>query len=197
MPFFRKSVQSHTDQALLALIKEGSEKAFDELYGRYGKRLLHYFYKMLGRDEAKAQDFLQDLFLKIIEKPHLYNPARSFETWVFSVAHNMCKNEYRRTGVQNSIFSNAETRHVPDDSVDLAGDFTGFHDAALFKKLLQQELDAMDTDQRTTFVLRHQENLSIEQISQVLDCPPGTVKSRLFYAKKRLAARLKIFDRCG
>jgi RNA polymerase sigma-70 factor (ECF subfamily) len=193
MSFFRKSYQTHTDQALLMLLKEGNERAFDALYDRYSKRLLYYFYKMLGRDEAKAQDFLQDLFLKIIEKNHLYNPDHSFETWIFSVAHNQCKNEYRRNTLQNSLFSIAETDPVPDESVE----FTEWYDNELFEKLLQEELDAMDADQRTTFILRYQENLSLEQISQVLDCPVGTIKSRLFYAKKRLAARLKIFDRCG
>lgn len=193
MSFFRKSYQSHTDQALLALIREGRERAFDELYGRYSKRLLYYFHKMLGRNEAKAQDFLQDLFLKIIEKPHLYNPEYLFETWIFSMAHNMCKNEYRRNEVRNSIFSKAETSQVPDESVA----FTELYDTVLFEKLLQEELDEMDTGQRTAFVLRYQENLSIGQISQILGCPAGTIKSRLFYAKKRLADKLKVFDQCG
>ena len=193
MSFFRKSYQSHTDQALLVLIREGKERAFDELYGRYSKRLLYYFYKMLGRDEAKAQDFLQDVFLKIIEKQHLYNPGYSFETWIFSMAHNLCKNEYRRAEAQNSIFSKAETCHIADESVA----FTELYDTVLFEKLLQEELDEMDTGQRTAFVLRYRENLSIEQISQILDCPAGTIKSRLFYAKKRLAGKLKVFGQCG
>ena len=66
-----------------------------------------------------------------------------------------------------------------------------------FEKLLQEELDEMDTGQRTAFVLRYRENLSIEQISQVLGGPAGTIKSRLFYAKKRLAGKLEVFGQCG
>ncbi len=193
MPFFRKSYASHSDPALLVLIAEGKEKAFDELYHRYSKRLLYYFYKMLGRDEAKAQDFVQDLFVKLLEKAHLYNPAYSFERWVFSLAHNMCKNEYRRTDVQNSIFSTEQTSHIPAEE----GIVVENYDSALFEQYLQQALDGMDVDLRTTFVLRYQENMSLEEISQILDCPIGTVKSRLFTAKKRLAMQLKIFDRCS
>jgi len=81
----------------------GEEAAFDELYNRYSKRLLVYFYRMLGRNEEKAQDFLQDFFLKLIEKPHLFSSKNRFSSWVFTVASNMCKNEYRRLKVRNQV----------------------------------------------------------------------------------------------
>ncbi|MCU0352679.1 MAG: RNA polymerase sigma factor [Cytophagales bacterium] len=187
--FFRKSYQSHADEALMALIQAGNERAFEELYRRYSKRLLYYFYKMLGRDEAKAQDFLQDLCVRIVEKAHLYKPEHRFETWLFSVAHNQCKNEYRRTALHNNLFEETETSQIPDFSAD----FTENHDTTVFRQLLDEELDNMDAEQRTAFVLRYQENLSIEQIAQVLNCPEGTVKSRLFYVKKRLAVKLRVF----
>ncbi len=74
--------------------------AFDELYERYSTRLLHYFYRMLGKETEKAQDFLQDLLLKIVEKPHLFDTRQRFSTWVYTIASNMCKNEYRRLQVR-------------------------------------------------------------------------------------------------
>ena len=57
--------------------------AFDELYRRYSHRLLRYFYRELGGDEGKAQDFLQEIFLKIVEKPELFDTERRFSSWIF------------------------------------------------------------------------------------------------------------------
>src|SRR5687768_6091898 len=88
-----------SDEELMALVERGSHASLDELYARYSGRLLAYFTRMLDRDEALAQDFLHDLFLKIKERPELVDTRRGFRTWMYSVAHNMCKNEYRRRQV--------------------------------------------------------------------------------------------------
>ena len=73
-------------------VLQGKEKAFTELYTRYAKPMLYFFYQRLYQDEPKAQDFLQDLFLKIIEKPQLFDRDKKFKTWLYTVATNMCKN---------------------------------------------------------------------------------------------------------
>ncbi|MDP7122228.1 MAG: sigma-70 family RNA polymerase sigma factor, partial [Candidatus Marinimicrobia bacterium] len=74
--------------------------AFDELYARYSSRLFHYFYRMLGGNPEKARDFLQDIFFKIVENPDRFHTGNRFSSWVFTIAHNMCKNEYRRLDVR-------------------------------------------------------------------------------------------------
>ena len=63
-------------------IQQGDRVAFDEIYQRYSQRLLCYFYRMFGGDEEKAQDFLQDLFLKIIEKPEQFISKHKFISWI-------------------------------------------------------------------------------------------------------------------
>ncbi len=87
----------------MEFIQWGDTAAFDELYQRYSQRLLYYFYRMLGGDEDRAQDFLQDLFLKIIEKPNQFVSKQRFSNWIFTVTHNMCKNEYRRLSVRQVV----------------------------------------------------------------------------------------------
>jgi RNA polymerase sigma-70 factor (ECF subfamily) len=182
-----------TDEQLMVCISRGEETAFDELYRRYSRRLLYYFHRMLGWDEGKAQDFLQDLFLKIVERPALFRPEERFETWVFAVAHNMCKNEYRRLEVRR----NAD-QEMSVDSVSPATD-AGTHaalslDRKTFQKRLLQELEKLDEDQRSAFLLRFQEGFSIREISEAMGCSEGTTKSRIFYTTRKLAERLKIFD---
>ena len=89
-----------SDERLMELIVRGDERAFGALYDRYHSRLLNYFHRMLWHDRERAQDFLQELFTKVARNPASYDPARPFCTWLFSVANNMCKNEYRKEEVR-------------------------------------------------------------------------------------------------
>lgn len=66
------------------------------MYDRYSPRMYRFFFRMLWRDAGKAEDFTQEIFLKIIEKPQLFDPERNFKTWIYTLASNLCKNEYRR-----------------------------------------------------------------------------------------------------
>ena len=190
MPLFQKKYHTFTDEKLMARIQRGDVAAFDELYARYSKRMLYYFHRMLGRDEEKAQDFLQDLFFKIVEDPTRFKRGHAFASWLYTVAHNMCKNEYRKLSVRQIV--------VNDPDIDLhCGWFDGAYaiekacDERAFMRALMDELDQLSVDQRTTFLLRHQECRSIREISQILQCPEGTVKSRLHHVTQRLAEKLQ------
>ena len=77
---FKTSYRDLPDEALMREIARRDERAFAELYDRHGARMHRYFYRMLWRDAAKAEDFTQELFLKIIEKPHAFDTARPFRT---------------------------------------------------------------------------------------------------------------------
>jgi len=89
-----------SDERLMERVVRGDERAFTELYDRYQGRLLTYFHRMLWSDCERAEDLLQDLFTKLAQRPGMYDPERPFRTWLFSVANNMCKNEYRREEVR-------------------------------------------------------------------------------------------------
>lgn len=185
------SYNKFSDEELMSLIGNGDVAHLKELYNRYSKKLLYYFYRMLGGDEGKAQDFLQDVFLKIIEKPDQFNMNKNFSTWIFTIASNLCKNEYRRLKVREN------TTNEPDmdyHEQKLINDQIQKIDNADFEMAIQAELNKMDPDQSSTFVLRYQENLSIKEIGEILNCSPGTVKSRIFYITKKLASRLKEFN---
>ena len=92
MLFFKPSYKKSSDEELMLSISKGEKKAFDELYARYADALLRYFTRLLWKDREKAEDFVHDLFAKIIQKPELFDASRTFKTWVYSVANNMCKN---------------------------------------------------------------------------------------------------------
>jgi len=178
---------NQTDEELMALICISDVEAFNELYSRYSGRLLYYFYRMLGYSKEKSQDFLQDIFLKIIQKPKLFKPDKPFKTWIFSIAHNMCKNEYRRLERTKENAEN-ESKEEIESTQESAVDVKLFT-AALFK-----ELEQIDAAQKTAFLLRFREELSIKEISKILVCSEGTVKSRLFYTTKKLLKKLTKYN---
>jgi RNA polymerase sigma-70 factor (ECF subfamily) len=177
----------YSDADLMKRICKAEVPAFNEIYKRYSKRLLYYFYRMLGNSEEMAQDFLQDLFYKLIDKPYLYNPDQRFSTWIFSIAHNMCKNEYRRRAVRNNLFSSGELNTYHSHDEDTA-------ELTAVVNLIYDELDILGESHKTAFILRYKEGLQVKEIGEILDLPEGTVKSRLFYARQILAGKLKKAD---
>lgn len=172
-----------SDEKLLLAIQNGDSKAFNELYLRYNERMLYYFFRMLGNDKDIAQDFLQELFYKIIDKPHLYDTKRKFSTWIFSIAHNMCKNEYRSRGVR-SILEKVENTDCFIEDNDEVSEYP-FKVEDIFECL--NDFDELHS---TAFLLKYREGLNIDEISEILEIPKGTVKSRLFYIRKKIQAKL-------
>lgn len=175
----------------MALMKKSDHKAFDELYNRYATSLLQFFYNRLNKNEDKANDFLQDIFMKIIEKPNLFDVNRKFNAWLFSIAHNMCKNEYRKQEVRGRF----EQFFDLDSLVDIPSfsNFISKHDVNYFLTSLDLELNNLSKVQQQTFNLRHRESLSLKEISEQMDCSVGTVKSRLHNSVKTLQEKLKPF----
>lgn len=196
MPLLKKKYNLFSDERLMELLQQGEAagyEAFDELYERYSRRLLFYFHRMLGGSHDKAQDFLQELFLKIVERPFLFDAEQRFRTWIYTVAHNLCKNEYRHLKISKIVEPAADLEAIASAGVDEEEKMENALDWKRFRAALFQELAKLDENHRATFILRHQDGFSIKEISQVLGCSEGTTKSRLFYTAKRLAARLSAF----
>ncbi|NNC83295.1 MAG: RNA polymerase sigma factor [Flavobacteriales bacterium] len=178
-----------TDEQLMLRSAEGDSAAFTELYDRYAKRMVNYFRRMLWNDEEKALDLTQDLFTKLIKSPGSFKEGNKFSTWIYSIASNMCKNEYRSHEVRS--------RHA-DGVKQVYGEHLigqqDRYDRSMFKQQLAEELEHLDHAKRSTFIMRYKQGLSIKEIAQVMDCSEGTVKSRLFYTLKKLSVGLAQFD---
>ena len=190
MRIFQKQVKQLSDEELMKLLSKGNQKAFDEIYLRYSDVLFGYFMKMLARDKEKCEDMVHDLFAKIIRKPDYFNVNRSFRTWVFSVACNMCKNEYKRMSVRKHVSNDFE----PTKSLKAESDTLKKVHESTFSESFYQALNALDEKHKNVFALRHFEGLSMKEIAETLEINEGTVKSRLFYATKTLAKELKEFN---
>ena len=179
------SYQDRTDEELLPLIAGGESPAFDELYHRYGQRLFSYFFRMLWKNKELAEDQTQELFLKVIHHAKKFDTSRSFSTWIYSIAHNMCKNEYRKEEVR---MKHAAIK--PNESI------TGNEklvDLQRFRVAVSNCISRLNEEKKSLFILRFQEHLSVPEISTILNIPEGTIKSRLFYLLKDMKEELHQF----
>ncbi|HLP53531.1 MAG TPA: sigma-70 family RNA polymerase sigma factor [Fluviicola sp.] len=188
MGIFHKHIAQYTDEELMKeVIRNHSSLAITELHRRYSRKLLGYFIKMLQRDEDTANDFVQELFLRILEKKHLYDPEKRFYTWLFTIASNMCKTAYRRSPIVALSHDAHELQRHTVHGDDLA-------EKNRFKALLKESLDQLEHHHKTVFVLRYMEQFSLNEIADITETSLGTVKSRLFYATKKMTEHLKAFD---
>lgn len=184
----KKNYLDISDENLMTLVGDRDQYAFKELYRRYAKQMVNYFYKMLWQDREKAEDFMQELFTKLIHKPHLYDNKRAFRTWLYSIANNMCKNEYRKQETRKNNQHNVTIKVSEKGDAPLKN-----LDYENFNSKLDEALDRMDEKKRNTFVLRYRQEMSIKEISEIMECSEGTVKSRIFYSLKILNTELQDF----
>lgn len=170
---------------MVQIMDHHSHVALVELHTRYRKKLLGYFIKMLNKDVDLAQDFVQELFLKILEKKHLFDPEKKFYSWVFAIASNMCKTAYRHHGKTVQLHPD-----LPQQSALGENEL----EKKLFLQALEKGIDGLEHYHKTVFVLRYLEHFSLNEIAEITEASLGTVKSRLFYATRKITEHLKDFD---
>jgi len=167
-------------------LQAGDEQAFNEIYHRYSGKLHAFFWRMLNKETTVAEDFTQQLFMKIIENKKRFDSQQKFSTWIYTLASNMVKNEYRSRERQSKrIHLIKYWQH--DNSLD----FLYNMDQPIREQRIQRAIDSLEKKHRQCFLLRHQQGLSIKEISKIIQRPEGTVKSRLHYALKYLSEKLK------
>jgi len=188
MGLFRKDIASFSDEELMVLLaSKRRNEALTQLHSRYAKRILGFFIRMFKGDRAKAQDFTQDLFLRVLDKHTQFNPERKFYTWMYVIASNMCKTEFRKS-------PNLE---IPENESTISIDSKwneNIADKTLFQSELKKSIEQLEDYHQITFVLRYMQELSIKEIAEITEVSEGTVKSRLFYATKKITSKLEIFN---
>lgn len=193
MRLFRTFKRDETDEQLMErFATKRNEKAFEELYKRYAPRLKGFFMRMFSGNAALADDFLQELFLRIYEARDSYQQGKCFSTWVFSMAYNLCKNEYRHREIVEEYMS--QQSYMEEKDYCVSPEFETVYDRQVFNEQLKKVLTSLTDEQRAAYTLRYEEELSVQEIAQVLHCPEGTVKSRLFYTLRILQHSLSNYN---
>ena len=180
------------EQDLIKRCQSGDAQAMEVIVRQYQTQVYNSAYGMLGNRED-AQDLAQEVFLRVWEKIQQFQFKSRFSTWLYRIVMNQCINE-----------KNRQRRHQTFPmEMDDSQAWTPVHlvtperEALLAEKqeMLQTALGQLKEDYRTVLVLREMENLSYEELAEVLNCSLGRVKSRLHEARMALRQILKRLDR--
>lgn len=166
-------LSGESDEQLMSRIGAGSEAAFEELYRRYARRLQGFFFRQLGGDEEAAADATHDAFLRLFEARDRYVEGRRVDTWLFTIAYNLCRNRYRTNAYAADYLATLDAEPVSTEDIEIE------MDRDTLRQALAKVLDGLPPPLRLLFSLRYEEELTVPQIASVLDIPQGTVKSRL------------------
>ena len=188
MRLFLKDRSNVSDEQLMELfMTKGHNKYIEELYKRYSPKLLGYFFRMFHGNSEKAEDLLQDLFLKVIEKKHQFDTSKKFYTWIFTIASNLCKSDFRKLENRNTTYD------YPIEKTPIQYDNNLF-DKKEFKVLLKKGVSELSHAHKVVFILRYNEGFSVKEIAQIAQVSEGTVKSRLYYATQNISQYIKEFS---
>lgn len=183
---FFKPLGSLTDDELMQRVScKDDDRAFGELYHRHARRLMGFFFRQLGRDEALASDFTQDAFMRIWTARDKFT-GTSFRTWLFTIAFNLVKNHYRHAEHQQHYEQFLALHQAVTEDSNVVETLDG----EALDRALKQELERMSPDALLLFSLRFEEELSVPQIAEVMAIPEGTVKSRLHTLTQTLKKKL-------
>lgn len=182
------------DQGLVERVQAGDKRAFDALVSKYQRRLMRLVSRLV-HDPAEAEDVVQETFIKAYRALRHFRGDSAFYTWLYRIGINTAKNylvtQGRRT--PTSTDTDAEQAETFDDGDNLR-DINTPESMLASKQIAETVNAAMDVlplELRTAIVLREIEGLSYEEISEIMACPIGTVRSRIFRAREVIAEKLK------
>jgi RNA polymerase sigma-70 factor (ECF subfamily) len=180
-----------TDEQLIARFQLGDVQAFDLLVRRYKDQLLNFVYRFVG-NRTDAEDIVQETFLRVYKNKHYYKEIAKFSTWVYTIAGNLAKTELRRRK-RHKIFSVSnfvneerdydipDREHSPEKKVD----------SSIQENIIQKAIEKLPSKFKEVIILRDIQGFAYEEISQILNIPLGTVKSRVNRGRLKLQEDLK------
>jgi RNA polymerase sigma-70 factor (ECF subfamily) len=187
----RAQLRELGDSELVASYLEGERFAFHELVERYQDRLLNFIYRTIG-DRDRAEDLVQETFVRVYRHLHRFDQTKKFSTWAYTIASNLAKNELRNRSRNPLVLFQALKKSWDADHRPLEFEDSTYAPDDLYRKRhLRETVEAavaeLPEHHRVVFVLRELEGKTYEEISEITGVTLGTVKSRLNRARNRFA----------
>ncbi len=180
-----------TDEELIRRFQAGDEEAFEEIVYRYSDRLMNFAYRFV-LDKEESEDIVQDTFLKVYQNRHAYREIAKFSTWIYTITGNLAKTVLRKRrnrkmfffssmGLEKKDMDFPSKDRKPENNVERQFD----------ERIIQRAIQKLPEHFRTAIILRDIQELSYEEISNIINAPLGTVKSRINRARLRLQEELE------
>ena len=189
------SDQRETDAELVERVQRGDKRAFELLVAKYQRRVERLLSRLI-RDPSEIEDVAQEAFIKAYHALPQFRGDSAFYTWLYRIAVNTAKNYLVSQGRRPKPFADTQTDEDGEsfDAADVVEDINT-PDAVLHSRqvaeVVNAAIESLPLDLRTAITLREIEGLSYEEIAQAMDCPIGTVRSRIFRAREAVAEQLR------
>src|SRR5262245_40476390 len=187
----REHLRSSDDAAVVVSFLSGEARAFEEIVDRYQTRLLNFIYRTIG-DRDRAEDLVQEVFVRVHRHLHRFDRSKKFSTWIYTIASNLAKNELRNRSRNPLVFfqsmrTEGEEEERPLQFEDSTSRPDDMYRKRHLRQLVEETVAALPEHHRQVFVLRELEGKSYEEIADITACNLGTVKSRLNRARSAFA----------
>jgi RNA polymerase sigma-70 factor (ECF subfamily) len=187
----RERLRTLDDSAVVTAFLGGEERAFQELVERYQTRLLNFVYRTIG-DREKAEDLVQEVFIRVHRHLHRFDRSKKFSTWIYTIASNLAKNELRNRSRNPLVLFQTIKKHWQDEERPLQFEDSNSRPDDMYRKrhlreLVEESVERLPEHHKQVFILRELEGKSYEEIAEITACNLGTVKSRLNRARNSFA----------
>ena len=180
-----------TDQALVERVQQGDKKAFNLLVSRYQNKVAGLLTRYISRNDIP--DVVQESFIKAYRSIDSFRGDSAFYTWLYRIAVNTAKNyltaQGRRPPNEDILAEEAESYDVGTNLRDVETPENLMLSAEL-KKIVFGTINGLQEELKTAITLREIEGLSYEEIAEIMDCPVGTVRSRIFRAREIIESKI-------
>lgn len=187
----RDALRKLDDSAVVKRFLEGEQRAFGILVDRYDNRLVNFVYRTIG-DRERAQDLVQETFIRVYRHLHRFDPTKKFSTWIYTIASNLAKNELRNRSRNPLVFFQTIKKNWEADHRPLEWEDNSYRPDDLYRKrhlreVVEKAVSELPEHHRVVFVLRELQGKTYEEISEITAVNLGTVKSRLNRARNNFA----------
>ncbi len=181
----------YSDEQLMLLFQGGDENAYIELVNRYKDKLINFIFNYLG-DLESSEDVVQDTMIRLYQKKHYYKEIAKFSTWLYTISKNLAntelrKRKQRKTTLLSQFSKDDKTYELPDNDPEPGQEIQ----TEVVNKIIRNAVDQLSEKFKIVIVLRDIQGLSYEDISEIINVPIGTVKSRINRARLQLQVELK------
>lgn len=181
-----RGMSREDENKLVTRARRGNADAYRGLVDAYKDRLFAFVWRML-RNHHEAEDVCQAAFVKAYESLASYSKEYAFSTWLFTIAYRICLNTIRKKKTVSGSIDFSRVGEAPGANQDATANS---EEAKRLRKLIWAAVDKLSTPQKSTVLLFYRENKSCQEIGEILEMPPVTVKSHLHRAREKLRGLL-------
>ncbi len=181
------------ESQLARLAAKGDERAFAEIVGLYQDKLFHMSYRMLY-SKQEAEDVVQDTFLRVYRNLDRFDPALKFSTWIYRIATNLCIDRLRRRKPSYSLDAESSDHEGLDGYSMMPSDHKTPESEMIItdtQRIIREAMESLPPKYKTIMMLRYMQDLSLQEIGDIINMPVTTIKTRVHRGRDLLRKKLE------